>query len=75
MTDLQKNILAALIELENTVKGMAQTQPKPDLQPLFTQLEELTRQLPKTTDADLLHYLHRKSYQKARLYLEGRDAR
>jgi hypothetical protein len=74
MTDLQKDILAALVELENAVKNMAQAQPKPDLKPLFARLDDLTHQLPKTTEPDLLHYLHRKSYQKARLYLEGRDA-
>jgi hypothetical protein len=28
--------------------------------------------LPKETDRDLLHYLHRKSYQKARAFLEQR---
>ena len=29
----------------------------------------------KTTEVELLlHYLHKRSYQKARLYLEGRDA-
>ena len=74
MTDLQKDILAALIELENAVKNVAQAQPKPDLKPLFARLDDLTGQLPKTAEPDLLHYLHRKSYQKARLFLEGRDA-
>src|SRR2546425_78472 len=47
---------------------------KPDLLPLFARIDELTVQLPKDTDPALLHYLHRKSYEKARLWLEGRDA-
>jgi len=33
----------------------------------------LTNQLPPDTDPNLLHYLHRKSYEKARLLLQGRD--
>jgi len=34
----------------------------------------LTAQLPPQTDPQLLHYLHKKSYEKARLFLQGRDA-
>ena len=34
----------------------------------------LTAQLGAQGDASLLHYLHKKSYEKAQLYLEGRDA-
>jgi len=30
--------------------------------------------VPKETAPDLVHYLRRKSYEKARLWLEGRDA-
>ena len=41
---------------------------------LLTRLDELTRALPANTAPALLHYLHRKSYEKARLWLEGRDA-
>jgi hypothetical protein len=33
-------------------------------------LDHLTRELPKNTPPDLLHYLHRKSYGKAREFLE-----
>ena len=74
MTELEKNILDSLIELENTVKTIASSNPKPSLLPLFTRLDELTRRLPKGTSPDLLHYLHKKSYEKARLFLQGRDA-
>ena len=74
MTELERNILAALIELDNTVKSMADKGAKPNLLPLFERLDGLTRQLPKESDPNLLHYLHKKSYEKARLLLEGQDA-
>ena len=73
MSPTERNILQTLIELENAVKTMATTIPKPNLSPLFNRIDSLTDQLPKDTDATLLHYLHRKSYEKARLWLEGRD--
>jgi len=73
MTATERDILQALIELENTVKSMAGANPKPNLSPLFNRIDTLTDQLPKHTDATLLHYLHRKSYEKARLWLEGRE--
>jgi hypothetical protein len=74
MSATERNILQTLLELERAVKAMATTQPKPNLSPLFERIDALTGQLPKETDAALLHYLHRKSYEKARLWLEGRDA-
>ncbi len=73
MTDLEKDILRSLLELEQAVRGRP-AGPKPSLQPLFARLDEQTRQLPKTTDPNLLHYLHKKSYEKARLFLQGQDA-
>jgi hypothetical protein len=30
--------------------------------------------MPRDADPTLLHYLHKKSYEKARLFLQGRDA-
>ena len=74
MTGIENDILAGLIELDRTVKSMATANPKPNLQPIFARLDELTRRLPKSADPNLLHYLHKKSYEKARLWLEGRDA-
>ena len=73
-TPVEQQILAALTQLDATVKSMATANPKPSLLPLFTQIDELTRQLPRDTDPTLLHYLHKKSYEKARLFLQGRDA-
>ena len=74
MDSLHKDLLAKLVELEDAVANMATANPKPDLMAFFGDIESLTAQLPASTDPALLHYLHRKSYQKARLFLEGRDA-
>ena len=67
-------ILTALKQLHETVKAMPTANPKPSLLPVFTHLDELTKQLPRDADPTLLHYLHKKSYEKARLFLQGRDA-
>ena len=74
MTAPEQNILTALTELEAAVKSMPTANPKPNLLPLFARLDELTRQLPPATDPSLLHYLQKKSYEKARLWLLGREA-
>ena len=74
MTELEHTILSTLTELDRTVQSMATTQPKPSLLPLFARLDQLTSRLPRDTDPNLLHYLHKKSYEKARLLLQGRDA-
>jgi hypothetical protein len=71
---LEEQLLRALMELDDTVKTMATANPKPSLLPLFAHLDELTRQVPRDADPTLLHYLHKKSYEKARLYLQGQDA-
>ena len=56
MTDPEQKILTALRELERAVASMAAAQPKPNLLPLFAQLDELTAQLPRATDPSLLLY-------------------
>ncbi len=73
-TPLEENLLNALIELDNAVKTMAAADPKPNLLPLFARIDELTKQLPRDADLALLHYLHKKSYEKARQFLQDRDA-
>ena len=72
MTALEENILDQLLALEQTVAKMPTASPKPDLLPIFNRLDELTAQLPRGTEPDLLHYLHRKSYQKATDFLQQR---
>jgi hypothetical protein len=74
MTALEHDILKHLIQLEATVKAMPTANPKPNLLPLFQQIEALAEQLPRGTSPDLLHYMQRKSYEKARQWLEGRYA-
>jgi hypothetical protein len=72
MTETESALLQALLELERAVAALPAANPKPGLLPLFTRIDELTRQLPPGADPTLLHYLHRKSYEKARLFLQGR---
>ena len=73
MTNTEETLLRVLLDLEEMVRQMPEANPKPKLMPVFERIEELTRQLPRGTDPALLHYLHKKSYQKARVWLEGRD--
>jgi len=74
MTALERDILNALTELDAAVKTMATADPKPDLLPLLQRIETLADQLPRSTAPDLLHYLQKHSFEKARLWLEGRFA-
>jgi len=73
MTGIEREILGSLEELDRAVKSLRTANPKPDLQVLFGRLERLIDQLAPGTDPNLLHYLHKKSYEKARLFLQGRD--
>jgi hypothetical protein len=70
----EKELLTTLAQLAEAVKTMPAARPKPNLLPIFSRLDELTAQLPHDADPTLLHYLHKKSYEKARLFLLGRDA-
>jgi len=74
MTNIEKDILAALNELDAVVKAMPTAGPKPNLARLFERLDELTLNLPRETSPGLRHYMQRKSYEKARLWLLGRGS-
>ena len=74
MTVIEDQILQALLDLENAVAQMPTANPKPDLKPTFARLDELAAQLPADAPRDLRHYLQRKSYQKARMFLQERAA-
>lgn len=74
MTATEQAILQALIDLEAAVASLPTANPKPDLLARFDHLDALARQLPAKTAPELLHYLQKKSYQKARLFLTGQDA-
>jgi hypothetical protein len=71
---IERQLLGALTELDQAIKAMPAANPKPNLLPIFSRIDELAKQLPPDTDQVLLHYLHKKSYGKARLFLQGRDA-
>ena len=70
----EQAILQTLVKLDEAVKSMATTNPKPNLLPIFAHLDELATQLPADIDPELIHFLKRKSYEKARAHLEGRTA-
>ena len=72
MSAQEQAILQALLELERTVNSLPTAQPKPSLLPLFARLDELALGLPADTAPQLLHYLRKKSYGKARLWLQDR---
>jgi hypothetical protein len=74
MTQAEQQILDTLLELESSVARMKTETPKPNLIPIFTRLDALAAALPPGTDPLLLHYLRKKSYEKARLFLQGHDA-
>lgn len=72
MTTIENEILETLLELEAAASRMGSSQPKPDLRPIFARLDKLALQLPSDAPPDLRHYLQRKSYQKARAFLQER---
>ncbi|MBM3851150.1 MAG: hypothetical protein FJ396_13395 [Verrucomicrobia bacterium] len=77
MTTLESQILDTLVELESAATSApagTPGSPRPSVLPMVHRLTELTRALPPGTSPDLLHYLHKRSYEKARLWLQGRDA-
>ena len=74
MTALEQRIHGQLVNLEQTVAAMAMASPKPSIVAVLAELSRLTGELPAGTDPRLLHYLHKHSFEKARLFLEGREA-
>jgi len=74
MNEPEQAILQTLAELQTAVESMRPANPRLGLQPLFARLDDLARQLPPDAAPELLHYLRNKSYEKARLWLEGREA-
>ena len=70
MTEIEQQLLQTLLQLEKAAETMPAANPKPDLRPLFARLDELARQLPASTDPRLVHFLQRKSFQKARVWLQ-----
>jgi hypothetical protein len=75
MSETERDILHALVELSETAEKPRDAGPKPDLIRLFVRIDELAAQLPHDASRDLVHYLERKSYDKARSWLEARAAK
>ena len=73
MTETEQQILQALRDLDAAVRRCRTENPPPPLLPIFERLDALGAQLPPGGNHDLRHYLQRKSYEKARLWLEGVD--
>ena len=73
MSETEDKILRELVGLDDALSSIATAEPKPDLLAIFQRLDGLTAELPKSADPELLHFMHKKSYQKARLLLEGRN--
>ena len=72
MTQLEEQLHEALVALELAVKGFAATKQPVDLMPLLGRIDELGVQLPPETDPQLLHFIKKKSFEKAILWLEDR---
>jgi len=71
MTSIEHEVLDALRELNEAAAQGARSGPKPDFQGLFGRLDALTVRLEGPEHQKLRHFLERKSYEPARLYLEG----
>jgi hypothetical protein len=71
MTVLENHILQALRDLDNTARNLRVGTPKPAIGDILARIDDLTSQLPRGTDPELLHFLHRKSYQKALEFLSA----
>lgn len=69
MSETEKLLLTALLELEAAARDRRQLPPP--LQPLFERIDRLAASLPPETDPELRHFLQRKSYTKAREWLQG----
>jgi hypothetical protein len=73
MTGTEQLLLDTLLELEKAVKSIPSASTKPDLLPLFERIDALAEELPHETDPTFRHYLQKRSYEKAKLWLQDRD--
>lgn len=74
MNAIESGLLTKLRELDQSIKDMASKGSKPDLMGFFNDIDQLTSELPRGSDPELLHFLHKKSYEKALYHLEGKGA-
>jgi hypothetical protein len=66
-------LTATLEEYLAAVPHQREANP-PDLLALFARLDALERELGAEAHPQLRHYMHQKSYRKAHLFLQDRDA-
>lgn len=66
-------LASTLTEYLDAVPRQKEPNP-PDLMAIFSKLDALEAGIDSSYPAQLRHYLHQKSYRKAHLYLQGRDA-
>ncbi len=71
--DKLARLAATLDDYLAAVPRQRETNP-PDLMALFDRLDALERELGADAPPQLRHYLHQKSYRKAHLFLQDRDA-
>ena len=74
MTPLEQRLLDALTELETAAAATRSGRPSTPIRPILDQIDRLGAELPPDSHPDLRHYLQRKSLEKARLFLLGRDS-
>jgi hypothetical protein len=72
MNTAERELMEALVGFERLV-GSGVPGPKPGLGEALARIDAASRRLPVGTPPDLLHYLGKRSYEKARLWLEGKD--
>lgn len=72
MTTQEQAILKALQALEAAAASARSGGPKGGVLPILEELDRLAADLPADAPSDLRHYLQRKSYEKARQFLEAR---
>jgi hypothetical protein len=73
VTDKERDFLDALAALEEGLKAPGNGGAHADVRGLLRKLEDAALTLLPEADRELKHYLERKSHEKARLYLLGRD--
>jgi len=74
MIATEQAILEALNELDAAATSIRTGGVKPNLLAIFERLDKLAAELPDGANPELLHFLNRKSYEKARRLLQGRPA-
>jgi hypothetical protein len=67
----EHELLGCLRDLGVAVKRLSEGGTPPDFLEIFSRIDAVAARLPAGTDPQLLHYLKKKSYEKAQAYLEG----